>query len=39
MHSLKSLIGKFVLSAVALGGLLVFAGAPAAQAEDFASVR
>jgi hypothetical protein len=35
MHSLKSLIGKVVLSAVALGGLLVFAGAPAAQAEGF----
>jgi hypothetical protein len=36
MHSLKSLIGKIVLSAVALSGFLVFAGAPAAQAQEFA---
>jgi len=35
MHSLKSLLGKAVLSAVALGGLLVFVGAPAAQAQDW----
>lgn len=35
MHSFKSLIGKVALSAVALGGLVVFAGAPAAQAEEF----
>jgi hypothetical protein len=35
MHSLKSLIGKVVLSAVALGGLVVFAGTPAAQAQEF----
>ena len=35
MHSLKSLIGKVVLSAVALGGLVVFADAPAAQAQEF----
>ena len=34
-HSLKSLIGKVVLSAIALGGLVVFAGAPAAQAQEF----
>jgi hypothetical protein len=32
MHSLKVLIGKIVLSTVALSGFLVFAGAPAAQA-------
>ena len=35
MHSLKSLVGKIVLSAVALSGFLVFAGAPAAQARDW----
>jgi len=35
MHSLKSLVGKMVLSAVALSGFLVFAGAPAAQAQEF----
>jgi hypothetical protein len=29
MHSLKSLVGKVVLSVVALGGFMVFAGAPA----------
>jgi hypothetical protein len=34
-HSLKSLVGKVVLSAVALSGFLVFAGAPAAQAQDW----
>ncbi len=34
MHSLKSLIGKITLTAVAMGGLLVFAGAPAAQAQE-----
>ncbi|HME13391.1 MAG TPA: hypothetical protein VKF79_11045 [Candidatus Acidoferrum sp.] len=35
MHSMKSLVGKIVLGAVALGGLLAFAGAPAAQARDW----
>ena len=35
MHSLKSLVGKFFLSAVALSGFLVFAGAPAAQAQEW----
>ena len=34
-HSLKSLVGKIVLSGVALGGLVVFVGAPAAQAQEF----
>ena len=37
MHSLKSLVGKFFLSAVALSGFLVFAGAPAAQAQEWAN--
>jgi hypothetical protein len=36
MHSLKALIGKVALAAVAFGGFLVFAGAPAAQAQEFA---
>ena len=35
MNSLKSLVGKVVLGAVALGGFMVFAGAPAAQAQDW----
>lgn len=35
MHSLKSLVGKIVLSAVALSGFLIFTGAPAAQARDW----
>ena len=34
-HSLKSLIGKIALAAVAFGGFLVYAGAPAAQAQEF----
>lgn len=34
-HSLKSLVGKIVLSAVALSGFLVFAGTPVAQARDW----
>lgn len=35
MHSLKSLVGKVVLSAMTLGGFLVFAGAPSAQAQEW----
>jgi hypothetical protein len=35
MHSLKSLVGKVVWSAVALSGFLIFVGAPAAQARDW----
>ena len=35
MHSLKSMIGNILLGAVALGGLLIFAGAPAAHAQDW----
>lgn len=34
-HSLKSLLAKVALAAVACGGFLVFAGTPAAQAQDF----
>jgi hypothetical protein len=33
-HLLKSLFGKAVLAAAALGGFLFFAGAPSAQAHD-----
>jgi hypothetical protein len=35
IHSVRSFIGKIVLSAVALSGFLVFVGAPAAQAQEF----
>jgi hypothetical protein len=34
-HSLKSLFGKLILSAVALSGFLVFLGAPAAEAQEW----
>jgi hypothetical protein len=39
LHTLKSVVQKAALAAVALGGFLVFAGAPSAKAQEVLVVR